>query len=84
MATAKKLVLTATVTPCEGKTKKAPVVTNVTIRLGKEIVAGGSLGGSRAYTAAEALAEFKKDAKLVKPRFKKHPGYESAKLAGLI
>jgi hypothetical protein len=82
MATAKKLVLSATVTHVEGKSKKNPIVTNVTVKLGNDIVAGASLGGK--YTATQALQEFKKDAKLVKPRFKKHAGYESAKLAGLV
>jgi hypothetical protein len=61
MTTAKKLVLSATVTHVEGKSKKNPIV-----------------------TATQALQEFKKDAQLVKPRFKKHAGYESAKLAGLV
>jgi thiamine monophosphate kinase len=82
MTTAKKLVLSATVTHVEGKSKKNPIVTNVTVRLGDLIVAGGSIGGK--FTATQALQEFKKDAQLVKPRFKKHAGYESAKLAGLV
>lgn len=70
-----KLVLTATVTHRKAeKPGKCSKVTLTTIRVNNTIAAFASLGGSRHYTAEEALLEFKKNP----TRFKRHPAYEQA------
>lgn len=83
MATAQKLTLVCTVTHDEATGRKAKkvggTITLATVKLSNGIiVAGGKLGGK--YTSEQVLTELRRNPS----HFTKHPGYATAKLAGLV
>lgn len=82
MSNVVKLSLVATVTHEEANRKGAKlggVITKATVKLSDGlIVAGATLGGR--YTAEQVLSELRRNPS----HFKRHVGYPTAKLAGLV